>query len=73
MPAARPYTPTDAIAVPDTEAARMFRLRPAEFRELVAQGALPPPRRIGPYERWSVRELDAILSGDAAKPKDDFE
>ncbi len=63
----------DAIAVPDTEAARMLRLRPTEFRDLVSQGAIPPPHRIGPYERWWVSELDDLRSGDAALPKEDFD
>lgn len=56
----------------DRTAARLLDLKLAEFRDLVAAGALPPPTRIGALERWSVEDLDAILRGRAFRPQDDF-
>lgn len=70
MPAARPYTP---LAVRDTKAAAMLDMSATEFRRLVERGALPPPTRIGGLERWRVDQIDAILRGDAALPKEDIE
>lgn len=57
------------IAVRDTTAAKMLDLPATEFRRLVQCGALPPAVRIAGHERWRVRDIEAILSGDAAKPK----
>lgn len=59
---------TAPLAVTDREAASMFRLKPAQFAELVKAGALPPPKRIGKYERWDVEDLKAILDGKLARP-----
>lgn len=56
------------IAVRDATAAAMLELPLPRFRELVAAGALPQPKRIGPHERWSVEQLQAIVRGDAARP-----
>lgn len=40
-------------------------MKPGEFRDLVEKGALPGPIQIGPHERYSVRQIDAVLSGAA--------
>jgi hypothetical protein len=48
----------------DVTAARLLDMKPAEFRRLVEEGALPPPVK---FDRWDVRELERIMSGDAAK------
>jgi len=61
------------LAVRDCTAAKLLDMSVERFRRLVAEGALPPPARIGPDERWRVDELDAILRGDAARPRDEFE
>jgi hypothetical protein len=51
-------------------AAALLDMKPAEFRELVDRGALPGPNH---YGRWDVAELQAIMRGAAAKPKEDFD
>jgi hypothetical protein len=51
-------------------AAALLDMRPAEFRELVSAGALPQPVRFG---RWDVTELQAIMRGTAARPKEEFD
>jgi hypothetical protein len=51
-------------------AAALLDMRPAEFRELVTAGALPQPVRFG---RWDVTELQAIMRGTAARPKEEFD
>jgi predicted DNA-binding transcriptional regulator AlpA len=51
----------------------MLDMPTAEFRRLVASGALPPPVRIGGHERWHVAQIEAILSGPAARPSQEFE
>lgn len=56
----------------DRTAARLLDLTLAEFRELVTAGALPPPTRIGPLDRWNVEDLDAIIRGQAFRPQDEF-
>ena len=48
----------------DVTAARMLDMKPAEFRRLVEQGALPSPVK---HERWDVEELKSIMRGEAAK------
>ncbi|EBA18364.1 hypothetical protein RSK20926_11614 [Roseobacter sp. SK209-2-6] len=55
---------TAIIAVAETGAAKMMDMKPSEFRELVAQGVLPRPRKVGPYERWDAEELRAVMRGD---------
>lgn len=60
------------IAVRDVTAARLLDLPTPEFLRLVAAGALPPPTKIGGHDRWLVERLQAILTGDAAKPDQDF-
>ena len=59
------------LAVRDTKAAEMLDMPAAEFRRLVAAGALPQPVRIGPHARWPVSQIEAILSGKAALPDDE--
>lgn len=61
------------ICVRDTSAARMLDLSSREFRDLVAQGALPPPVRVGDHDRWRVKDLEAIVSGIAALGSEDIE
>ncbi|WP_225027681.1 hypothetical protein [Xinfangfangia pollutisoli] len=56
----------------ERSAAGMLDMRPAEFRALVQAGALPEPIRIGPHERWSVVDLDAIVRGHKPKPPEEF-
>ncbi|WP_171099283.1 MULTISPECIES: hypothetical protein [unclassified Ruegeria] len=55
-------------------AANLLDMTAKEFRSLVNAGALPPPMKLaGDIERWNVRDLRAILNGDAARPQDDME
>ncbi|RVV99724.1 hypothetical protein EKE94_03325 [Mesobaculum littorinae] len=61
------------IAVRETTAAAMLDMPATEFRRLVSVGALPQPCRIGRHERWRVDQIEAILSGGAALPDEDFE
>lgn len=51
-------------------AARLLDMKPAEFRRLVDDGALPGPAR---YNRWDVDQIRAIMRGEAVKPSEDFE
>lgn len=60
-----------ALAVSDRKAAAMLDMTRTEFLDLVNKGALPRPRRIGHHERWPVEELQAILSGTAARPEEE--
>ncbi|SHI90481.1 hypothetical protein [Wenxinia saemankumensis] len=59
MTEARPLFASERLA------ARLLDMSAAEFRRLVGVGALPGPIRIGPHERWNVKEIEAILSGAA--------
>ena len=61
------------LAVRDTTAASMLDMPAAEFRRLVASGALPGPVQIGGHKRWRVDQIQAILTGKAAIPMDDFD
>lgn len=45
-------------------AAALLDMKPAEFRSLVQAGALPPPENFHGFQRWRVKELEAIASGD---------
>ena len=60
------------IAYDERRAAEALCLSRTEFVRLVDQGALPPPVKIGPHKRWRVEDLQAILSGNAALPDEDF-
>ena len=64
-------SPLKPLAVSEKKAATLLDLPVARFRRYVEQGALPPPCRIGRDERWRVEDLDAILSGTAARPLDE--
>lgn len=61
------------LAVRDRTAARMLDLPTSEFRNLVAQGALPPPIQIAQHRLWRVDQIEAIVNGDAALPNQDLE
>jgi hypothetical protein len=52
------------LAVAERTAAKMMDMAPAQFRELVAQGVLPRPRKVGPLERWDAEELRSVMRGD---------
>jgi predicted DNA-binding transcriptional regulator AlpA len=45
----------------------MLSMKPAEFRALVEEGALPRPRDIGGLKRWDVEELSRVIRGEAAE------
>lgn len=57
------------LAVKAETAARMLDLPVAEFLRLVAEKALPPPRRIGDHQRWDVAQIEATLRGTAQRPE----
>lgn len=52
-----------AIACDRAAAAKQMCMKVCEFQELVNQGALPQPRRIGPVERWFHEDLTKAGSG----------
>ncbi len=43
-------------------AAKLLCMKPAEFAQLVREGALPGPVN---FDRWDVEELAAIMRGDS--------
>lgn len=49
----------------ERRAADLFCMKPKEFRRLVNDGHLPPPRDLGGLERWDVEELRQIARGEA--------
>ena len=53
--------------------AKLLDLKTTEFLNLVNQGALPPPIKLGKFARWEVEQIKAILSGKAAQPNERFE
>ncbi|TDK50831.1 hypothetical protein [Antarcticimicrobium luteum] len=61
------------IAVRDTTAAGLLDMPVSEFRRLVNCGALPPPVTVAQHERWIVGQIEAILSGRADLPTEEFE
>ena len=63
---------TRHLAVGDKTAAAMFDMTLKVFWELVSCGALPGPTVIGGYNRWIVSDLEAILTGEAARPEEAF-
>lgn len=65
--------PQQPLFASDVTAAALLDMRPAEFRELVAAGALPAPVQIGALRRWDVDELRAILRGRKSVPKEAFD
>ena len=52
------------IYASESRAAKMLDVKPAQFRQLVDDGHLPPPRDIGGLQRWDIEELRRIISGD---------
>lgn len=60
------------LAVGEKSAAAMLDMSNKDFWDLVSCGALPGPKTIGHHERWLVSELEAILSGVAARPEEAF-
>jgi len=61
------------IFASERTAAQLLDLKPAEFRSLVDQGALPGPRRLGGFERWDMDELRRIINGDAVEGMGDVQ
>ncbi len=61
------------ICASERTAARLLDMKTTEFRKLVNFGALPLPKRVGGMDRWRVADLEAIVSGNAAMPSEDFE
>ncbi len=59
MPAPSP------IFASESSAAKMLDMKLADFRRLVEQGDLPPPREIGGLKRWDIEEIRGIISGEA--------
>ncbi|MEP3297604.1 MAG: hypothetical protein ABJO27_14225 [Pseudoruegeria sp.] len=56
-------------------AAKFLDMSSAKFADLVSKNALPPPKSIGgTEERWLTKDLEAILTGNAAIPdEEEFE
>lgn len=61
------------IAVAEKGAAQLLDLKITQFRNLVSEGILPRPRKVGPYERWDAEELQAVLRGDLADGFEDVQ
>ncbi len=55
----------DPIFATEISAARLLDMQPAEFRELVEAGHLPPPVAIGSLRRFDVEELRRVIRGQA--------
>ena len=47
------------IAYDKKAAAKALKLSVSEFTDLVEHGILPPPRVLGPHERWFHADLEA--------------
>ncbi|SEK17468.1 hypothetical protein [Pacificibacter marinus] len=61
------------IAVAEKNAARLLDMPTSVFLDLVNKGALPRPIGIASgVQRWSVAQLNAIMTG-AAMEDDEFE
>lgn len=59
MPALQPIFATDRTS------AKLLDMKLLQFLELVEAGALPKPVKIGgQLVRWSVKELEAIKTGE---------
>jgi len=43
------------------KAAAYVDMSPNTFKRLVAVGALPAPKMIGPQEKWNLREIDRAV------------
>ncbi|QOL80457.1 helix-turn-helix transcriptional regulator [Pseudooceanicola spongiae] len=61
------------LFVDDRTAAKLFCLSRAEFLDLIRQGHLPAPTKLGTYDRWDVEELLRIAKGERARPDEGLE
>lgn len=61
------------LALKDKSAAQQLDLPVTEFHRLVEAGVLPRPFKIGNNVRWRYEDIEAIVSGKAAKPSEDIE
>lgn len=52
------------LAVGEKSAAKLLDMKVPEFLSLVADGVLPGPRKVGPFQRWDTEELRAVMRGD---------
>jgi hypothetical protein len=60
------------LVVSERGAAHLLSVRITDFRNLVAQGCVPPGRELAPgVTRWSVEELSAFVSGKAVQGLED--
>jgi len=55
------------IAAQASLAAKLMDMKPEEFRASVKDGHLPRPRLVAGVELWDVKQLQRIVSGDAAE------
>lgn len=64
----------EPAALREANAAAYLDLPVTRFRKLVSSGAFPGPVRLADnLERWRVDDLRAILTGEAARPTEEFE
>lgn len=54
----------EPIFASEASAARLLDMKPTELRAQVAAGNLPPPKQIGPLERFDVDELRRVIRGE---------
>ena len=52
------------IFATEASAARLLDMKPAELREQVQAGNLPPPKTIGTHQRFDVDELRRVIRGE---------
>ena len=57
-------TEVEAIALNASKASKALSLTKGQFLELVEEGTLPRPVKLGPYSLWDTEELQAIFRGD---------
>lgn len=63
----------EPFALREANAAAYLDLPVTKFRKLVTSGAFPKPVRLADNrERWRVDDFRAILSGEAARPTEEF-
>ena len=53
------------ILASEKTAAALLDMKPSEFRSLVKMGALPPAENIHGFQRWRVKDLEAVATGAA--------
>ncbi|MDR3461720.1 MAG: hypothetical protein P4L76_05320 [Beijerinckiaceae bacterium] len=66
-------TPTEKLGLTRLEAAAFIGVTPSAWDDLVANGDMPQARRLGAFERWDRRQVEAAFSlapqaEDARKP-----